>query len=44
MHGGMGVTDELPASHYAKRLVMIDFQLGDASHHLERFIDNGERE
>ncbi len=43
MHGGMGVTDELPASHYAKRLVMIDFQLGDASHHLERFIDNGER-
>jgi len=44
MHGGMGVTDELPASHYAKRLVMIDFQLGDASYHLERFIDNGERE
>jgi alkylation response protein AidB-like acyl-CoA dehydrogenase len=23
LHGGMGVTDELPASHYAKRLTMI---------------------
>jgi alkylation response protein AidB-like acyl-CoA dehydrogenase len=23
LHGGMGVTDEMPASHYAKRLTMI---------------------
>jgi alkylation response protein AidB-like acyl-CoA dehydrogenase len=38
MHGGMGVTDELPAAHYAKRLVMIDFWLGDIEHHLDRFI------
>jgi len=37
LHGGMGMTDELPASHYAKRLTMIDFWLGDATHHLERF-------
>ena len=37
MHGGMGVTEELPASHYAKRLTMIDFWLGDTAHHLERF-------
>ena len=37
-HGGMGVTDELPAAHYAKRLTMIDFWLGDAEHHLERFV------
>ncbi len=37
LHGGMGVTDELPASHYAKRLTMIDFWLGDSVHHLERF-------
>ena len=44
LHGGMGVTDELPASHYAKRLVMIDFQLGDASHHLDRFLADAERE
>jgi len=37
MHGGMGVTDEMPASHYAKRLTMIDFWLGDTAHHLDRF-------
>ena len=37
LHGGMGVTDELPAAHYAKRLTMIDFWLGDAEHHLARF-------
>jgi alkylation response protein AidB-like acyl-CoA dehydrogenase len=36
LHGGMGVTDELPASHYAKRLTMIDFHRGDADFHLER--------
>lgn len=38
MHGGIGMTWELPLSHYAKRLVMIDHQLGDEDHHLERFI------
>ena len=38
LHGGMGVTDELPASHYAKRLTMIDFMLGDAEYHLDRMI------
>lgn len=38
MHGGMGMSDELAASHYAKRLVMIDFWLGDTEHHLDRFI------
>ncbi len=37
LHGGMGVTNEMAASHYAKRLVMLDFMLGDADHHLERF-------
>ena len=37
MHGGMGVSDELPASHYAKRLTMIDFWLGDTEHHIGRF-------
>jgi len=41
LHGGMGVTDELPASHYAKRLTMIDFQLGDADFHVERFVALG---
>ncbi|MES2118605.1 MAG: acyl-CoA dehydrogenase [Pseudomonadota bacterium] len=38
LHGGMGVTDELPAAHHFKRLTMIDLTLGDAEHHLERFI------
>jgi len=38
LHGGMGVTDELPAAHYFKRLSMIALTLGDAQHHLERFI------
>jgi alkylation response protein AidB-like acyl-CoA dehydrogenase len=37
LHGGMGVTDELAASHYAKRLVMLDFMQGDADHQLARF-------
>ncbi len=38
MHGGIGMTWELPLSHYAKRLVMIDHQLGDEDHHLGRYI------
>jgi len=38
LHGGMGVTDELPAAHYFKRLASIELTLGDADHHLARFI------
>jgi len=38
MHGGIGVTWELPLAHYAKRLVMIDHQLGDMDHHLARWM------
>ena len=38
LHGGIGMTWELPMPHYAKRLVMIDHQLGDEDHHLARFI------
>lgn len=38
LHGGMGVTDELPAAHYFKRLTMIELALGDSDHHLQRFI------
>jgi len=37
LHGGMGVTDELPASHHFKRLSMLELTLGDVDHHLERF-------
>jgi alkylation response protein AidB-like acyl-CoA dehydrogenase len=38
LHGGIGMTWELPLAHLAKRLVMIDHQLGDADHHLARYI------
>jgi alkylation response protein AidB-like acyl-CoA dehydrogenase len=42
MHGGIGMTWELPLAHYAKRLVMIDHQLGDEDFHLERYIALGQ--
>jgi alkylation response protein AidB-like acyl-CoA dehydrogenase len=38
LHGGIGMTWELPLSHYAKRLVMIDHQFGDEDHHLARYM------
>lgn len=38
LHGGMGVTDEMPAAHYFKRLSAIELTLGDTDHHLARFI------
>ncbi|AIP62285.1 acyl-CoA dehydrogenase family protein [Burkholderia thailandensis] len=38
LHGGIGMTWELPLAHYAKRLVMIDHQLGDEDHHLARYV------
>ena len=41
MHGGIGMTWELPLAHYAKRLVMIDHQLGDGDHHLARYAGLG---
>jgi len=37
MHGGMGMSNELAAGHYAKRLTMINATLGDVDHHSERF-------
>ncbi|MCZ2496803.1 pimeloyl-CoA dehydrogenase small subunit [Xylophilus sp. Kf1] len=42
MHGGIGMTWELPLAHYAKRLVMIDHQLGDEDHHLARYMALGD--
>ena len=41
MHGGIGMTQELQAAQTAKRLIMIDHQLGDADHHLERYVALG---
>ncbi|MGX9351749.1 acyl-CoA dehydrogenase family protein [Shimia sp. W99] len=36
MHGGIAMTWEYAVSHYAKRLVMLDAQLGDTDYHLSR--------
>lgn len=41
LHGGIGMTWELPLSHYAKRLTMIGHMLGDEDHHLARYADLG---
>jgi hypothetical protein len=41
LHGGIGMTWELPLAHYAKRLVLIDHQLGDEDQHLARYIALG---
>ena len=38
LHGGIAMTWDYALPHFAKRLTMIDHQLGDADHHLERFI------
>ena len=37
LHGGIGMTWEVPVAHYAKRLVMLDHLFGDTDHHQERF-------
>ena len=42
LHGGMGVTDELPVSHHFRRLTAIELSLGDTEHHLERFVGNAQ--
>lgn len=41
LHGGIGMTWELPLAHLAKRLVTIDHQLGDEDYHLERYVALG---
>jgi alkylation response protein AidB-like acyl-CoA dehydrogenase len=39
LHGGMGVSDELRVSHYARRLAAIRAELGEADAHRLRFGD-----
>ena len=34
IHGGIGVTDEYAASHYFKRLTLIEMAYGDTMHHV----------
>jgi len=38
MHGGIAMTQDYELAHIAKRIVMAEHRLGDADHHLERFI------
>ncbi|MEG0224066.1 MAG: acyl-CoA dehydrogenase family protein [Comamonas sp.] len=37
MHGGMGMTNEMPISHYFKRLTAIEMTLGNTDFHRSRF-------
>jgi alkylation response protein AidB-like acyl-CoA dehydrogenase len=39
MHGGMGMTEEMPISHLFKRLTMIDTLFGNMDHHRRRYSD-----
>lgn len=34
LHGAMGMVDETPAAHFAKRLALLDAWLGSSAHHL----------
>ncbi len=37
LHGGMGMTDEMPIGHYFKRATMIEHAFGSVDHHLARY-------
>lgn len=41
LHGGMGMTEELPIGRCFKRLTVIEGQLGGVDHHLQRFSVTG---
>lgn len=41
LHGGIGMTWDLPLSHYVKRLMMIDQIWGDVDHQIERYLALG---
>ena len=41
LHGGIGMTNEYKASHYFKRLTMIDLAFGNADHHLRELARMG---
>lgn len=43
LHGGIGMTWELPLSHYAKRLIMLNHILGDDDFHLQRYVELSSR-
>ena len=37
LHGGMGMTADMPIGHYFKRLTMINALFGNAQYHLKRY-------
>jgi alkylation response protein AidB-like acyl-CoA dehydrogenase len=37
LHGGIGIADETPVSHYFRRALMIEQQFGSIEYHLERY-------
>jgi alkylation response protein AidB-like acyl-CoA dehydrogenase len=39
LHGGMGMTDEMPIGYYFKRLTAIDMSWGNVEHHVELYGD-----
>ena len=39
LHGGMGMTDDVPVGYYFKRLTAIDCMWGNAEHHVELYGD-----
>lgn len=41
LHGGIGMTDEYKASHYFKRLTMIELAFGNTEHHLRELARMG---
>src|SRR6202023_2717671 len=39
LHGGMGMTDEMPIGYLFKRLTAIDMSWGNVEHHVELYGD-----
>ncbi len=37
IHGGMGMTNDLPVGNYFKRLLLAETIFGDIAHHQKRF-------
>jgi len=37
IHGGIGIADETPVSHYFRRALMIEQQFGSSDYHLDRY-------
>jgi alkylation response protein AidB-like acyl-CoA dehydrogenase len=39
LHGGMGMTEELPIGHYFKRLTAIQYEFGSTDQHIARYAE-----